>query len=1088
MPDPTPETVDESKISPGTFPFPITEGARESEYLTWVRNRANYMAVGGLLDYVRAVGILLRGMLVNFLIVLPNLLFLSVFVAVAKFYEMPPPYFITKALLILFGLSIFLFPISIPFFRIIRYNKIKKTGSETTVQLRNKYERSFGGFILLIIAVAIVESLPGLLALYQREVSWPSLASAAALVTAIFTIAPNVISALGEGLTKKLAIIGFGLLGLIIPLFVVMSAAGFIVYSAPVDLTFWLLVVGVFFPVLAIIAILIGLAFRVFGKGDSRGLVLVLLLCAGLVVVSNWVDVKVVDTFFVQDEQGNYEPMLYQDSVLAALDQSDFEQTAVSNLAVSEERNIAEMFGLFDEYWAEVDSLGYLDSLEVNRDEFIIPEFADMAIYAGFLPEYAFLDSLITDPLLACDEDGSSDDCARLYDDLDLLEVSATFLGNAYNQESPKELADYLIGIPQVVIDTFLNARASFPYLQEIAGVSWDSTQAGGAARYSCMIQDSTGVSDKGPCYYIDLDSEDLISNDSLPPVCEMQCVFTDFGEWFGDTREEIAQMVIDSAYVAIDSTGLLIESEADEEIYASYGVMRSFEARFWPKVIFVFLCGLQMWFFCWLTVDVNLTSINGVYRDRLASTFLVGKNEDEYIDIERDINLSQMCNYDAGSIAPYHIINSAINLQGSSDMEIRDRNSDFFIFTRKFIGGPRTDYCRSENLEKVFPSMNLATAMAISAAAASPNMGRTTSPGLRLIMTLLNVRLGFWLPNPGVLHKWLAENYASQHPVDRYTETHVFHEELLELEKRWTQLGANEDRKLARVEGHDVLIPSLQHNLAGIGFSGGGIRSATFNLGLVQALERGGVFQHMDYMSTVSGGGYLGSSISALMRHPDPPNEELNKTVVTMGQIFRWRVRPSALLREALGNLNENSDWVNVSDGGHIENLGAIELLRRKCTFILIGDGQADLNNSFASLAILIQTARIDLGIEININVDPLRMDEDGNCQSHWAIGRISYPGEAEDGYLLYIKSSLTGDDEDEAIRSYRTLNPTFPHESIADQFFSEGQFEAYRSLGQHVGEQVLQGGGLPVKRGEPMPFETFKRWIHTLNEPDQT
>lgn len=70
--------------------------------------------------------------------------------------------------------------------------------------------------------------------------------------------------------------------------------------------------------------------------------------------------------------------------------------------------------------------------------------------------------------------------------------------------------------------------------------------------------------------------------------------------------------------------------------------------------------------------------------------------------------------------------------------------------------------------------------------------------------------------------------------------------------------------------------------------------------------------------------------------------------------------------------------------------------------------------------------------------------------------LGRIVYPGESECGYLLYLKSSCTGD-EDEVIGEYRHRSPAFPHESTADQFFDEGQFEAYRALGQHIGEQAI-------------------------------
>ena len=65
-----------------------------------------------------------------------------------------------------------------------------------------------------------------------------------------------------------------------------------------------------------------------------------------------------------------------------------------------------------------------------------------------------------------------------------------------------------------------------------------------------------------------------------------------------------------------------------------------------------------------------------------------------------------------------------------------------------------------------------------------------------------------------------------------------------------------------------ELAVPWLRDRPSfGIAFSGGGIRSATINLGIAQALHQRSVFDHVDYMSTVSGGGYLGASISTLMR-----------------------------------------------------------------------------------------------------------------------------------------------------------------------------------------------------------------------------
>ena len=62
------------KIKPGTFPFPLTNGPEETRYLTWLRNHSNYMLQNGLTDYLRIIAALVRGIFLNFLILLPYLL------------------------------------------------------------------------------------------------------------------------------------------------------------------------------------------------------------------------------------------------------------------------------------------------------------------------------------------------------------------------------------------------------------------------------------------------------------------------------------------------------------------------------------------------------------------------------------------------------------------------------------------------------------------------------------------------------------------------------------------------------------------------------------------------------------------------------------------------------------------------------------------------------------------------------------------------------------------------------------------------------------------------------------------------------
>ncbi len=371
-----------------------------------------------------------------------------------------------------------------------------------------------------------------------------------------------------------------------------------------------------------------------------------------------------------------------------------------------------------------------------------------------------------------------------------------------------------------------------------------------------------------------------------------------------------------------------------------------------------------------------NANSLHRLYRDRLSKAFLF--NPRFYADGEPtrnqpslaqgrdfqtldDEHLSQLLYptiYPPGEdpalakkspalllVSPYHIINTALNIQGSDFANRRGRNADFFMFSPLRVGSEATGYARTKTFEKVAPDLDLATAMAISGAAASSNMGSSSIRPLTPTLALLNVRLGYWLKNP------------------RYV--------------------SSKDRP-----------------------------------------------QH----------------------HSTP--------------LFLWS--------EITGRLYENADAVYLTDGGHIENLGVYELLRRRCKVIIVVDAEADSAMNFSSLMTLQRYARIDLGILIDLPWMPIRTRtlELMNCNAgkpspasqagpvnrdgpHVAIGEIKYGGK-EIGYLVYIKSSLSGDEND-YIRDYARRNSTFPHETTGDQFFSEEQFEVYRALGFHMVHEFL-------------------------------
>jgi hypothetical protein len=326
----------------------------------------------------------------------------------------------------------------------------------------------------------------------------------------------------------------------------------------------------------------------------------------------------------------------------------------------------------------------------------------------------------------------------------------------------------------------------------------------------------------------------------------------------------------------------------------------------------FLSLVGLVLFFgLVVLLLNVNLTGPHRLYRDRLARTFIHTRETDE-----RPISLAGI---NPGGSAPYHLINATLNLPSSECEALRDRKSDFFLFSKHWCGLPATDYHPTTEWRTNNSPADLATAMAASGAAASSHMGLGSLPTLSALLTFLNIRLGFWILRPG--------------------------------RARWPKLP-----------------------------------------------------------------GFL------------------------------------CLIKEMTGAwMSEKQKWLNLSDGGHIENMAIYELLRRRCKYIICVDGESDPKYTFEGLMTLVRHAQIDLGVRIDPSLDDIRPDSaTGLSQAHSAFCRIYYPGDAI-GLLLYLKLSMTGN-ESELIRRYRIMHPDFPHQTTLDQFFYEEQFEAYRQLGAHV------------------------------------
>ena len=137
---------------------------------------------------------------------------------------------------------------------------------------------------------------------------------------------------------------------------------------------------------------------------------------------------------------------------------------------------------------------------------------------------------------------------------------------------------------------------------------------------------------------------------------------------------------------------------------------------------------------------------------------------------------------------------------------------------------------------------------------------------------------------------------------------------------------------------------------------------------------------------------------------------------------------------------------WIELTDGGHFEDLGAYEMVLRRCKQIIVVDASADPKCQFEDLGNTLRKIEIDLGIPIRF--DSLNMHagpHPDNC--YCAVATIDYKCADDDpdldgqwlaGTLIYIKAAITGQEPPD-IKQYSLTHDNFPHETTANQFFNE-------------------------------------------------
>lgn len=181
-------------------------------------------------------------------------------------------------------------------------------------------------------------------------------------------------------------------------------------------------------------------------------------------------------------------------------------------------------------------------------------------------------------------------------------------------------------------------------------------------------------------------------------------------------------------------------------------------------------------------------------------------------------------------------------------------------------------------------------------------------------------------------------------------------------------------------------------------------------------------------------------------------PSPAGNRTYQYSGPLFAAK----PMVQEALGLTDDAKSYVYLSDGGHFDNLGLYEMIRRRCRLIVVSDAGSDPDYGFEDLGNAVRKVSIDQRVEIEFRgLNMVPRSSPPKQGPYVAIASIKYPGGAEPGLLVYIKPNYQGN-EPISVRSYALKAKLFPHESTTDQFFGESQFEAYRALGRFVIDNI--------------------------------
>ena len=469
--------------------------------------------------------------------------------------------------------------------------------------------------------------------------------------------------------------------------------------------------------------------------------------------------------------------------------------------------------------------------------------------------------------------------------------------------------------------------------------------------------------------------------------------------------------------------------------LWISDGARSGFTAAQLLQVI----AALAVMIFGRAAVNVNRMSLHDVYRWRLANAFAVTRRaaqERNPVHARRlfaeaaATHLSELRDHRDAAEEPSLVICGTANI--NADREVPPGSGGFCVsFDPEHVTLRRETCAEGEADAQALTSdyealvgqrrSTLFDISAISGAAVSPLMGSATRQAYRILLTATNIRLGVWLPHPALVRE------ARKRIDDQAKDI------LGPPDRAWTR------RPLLLLLWY--LSP---HPLWG--------RKADLN-----ADREARLWAHV---------------------------LDLRLHGKLTGELWYRLMQPTVglLWSEAAGHLSYRETWMYMTDGGHYDNLGLVEALRRGARHIVVLDASGDQAGTWFTLGGSIALARSDA--RVNVTLDPTAMTKGGTglkpgqVVHPFAYGTFSRapgsPGLPDEGDIWVCKLGWWTEAPWDVL-AYAQEHSTYPCDSTLEQLYDAAEFEAYHELGEAAVLAAAKGCTppltcpVPVGQGSP-------------------